>query len=322
MRVAFLLETPNIRGSGVASYDYAHFNEVLLNNQSFFIFNRAHEKDFHPLGVKRIGERFPVLYLQQIGDLDGLLAREKIDFMYTIRTGHIEPGIPSNCPCGVHAMFQHYVPHGTVYAYVSEWLSLQAKQHLGVDVPYVPHMVYGPRQANINLRKRLRIPQDALVFGRYGGFTQFDLKMAQQAVVEVLSRSKHHYFLFMNTHKFIHHSRVFFLPPSTEPQNKCSFIQACDAMIHGRRLGESFGMSIAEFLYQGKPVIAWNSGNDLNHLHMLGEHGLFYDSQQKLVSLLLSFAPDDHPTERYQAIADKFSAEKTMAKFNDVFLTK
>ena len=321
MRVAFLLEAPNIRGSGVASYDYAHFNEVLLNNESFFVFNRAHEKDFHPLGEKRISDRFPVFYLNQIDDLDSVLTREKIDFMYTIRTGHLEPGIPKSCNSGVHVMFQHYVPHGTVYAYVSEWLSLQARAHLGVEVPYVPHMVHGPRSPTINLRKRLRIPQDAVVFGRYGGFTQFDLKMAQRAVAEVVAHSKHHYFLFMNTHKFIQHPRVFFLPANTDLQNKCSFIHACDAMLHARRLGESFGMAIAEFLYQGKPVIAWKSGNDLNHLSMLGDKGIFYQSQQQLVSILRSFLPERHIAEHYRAIADNFSAEKTMAKFQQVFLS-
>ena len=320
MRVAFLLEAPNIRGSGVASYDYAHFNEEILQNESLFICNRAHEQEFHPLGQKRLEDRFCVVYLNDITSLDEALRRERVDFMYTIRTGHLEPGIPKDCPCGIHVMFQHYTPHGTVYAYVSQWLSLQAKQALGVDVPYVPHMVYGTQNARRGLRRRLGIPREAVVFGRYGGFTQFDLALAQQAVIEVLKKSEQHYFLFMNTKKFYEHPRIIYLPPTTEPNHKCTFIQACDAMLHARRLGESFGMSIAEFLYQGKPVIAWHLGNDLNHVFMLKEHGLFYQTKNELVSLLLGFDRTKHSKELYQGIVEPFSPERVMERFNQVFL--
>ena len=107
MRIAFLLECPNIRGTGVASYDYALYNEELLHNESLFICNRSRESEFHPLGLKRIQSRFPIAYLNHLDELDTVLKREKVDFMYTIRTGHLEPGIPKECPTGVHVMFQH-----------------------------------------------------------------------------------------------------------------------------------------------------------------------------------------------------------------------
>lgn len=320
MRLAFLLECPNVRGTSVASYDYALYNEELLNNESMFICNKAKETEFHPLGLKRIQQRFPIVYLNQLDDLDDVLKREKADFMYTLRTGHLEPGIPKECPTGVHVMFQHYEPHGTVYAYISQWLSLRAKKHIFVDVPYVPHMVYGPKEPNINLRKRVGIPKNAIVFGRYGGFTQFDIAMVQRAVVEVVERTKDRYFLFMNTKKFADHPRIKFLPPTTNLQNKCNFIHACDAMLHARRLGESFGMSIAEFLYQGKPIIAWATGNDLNHVHMLGKNGIFYNTDKDLIPILLSFAPRAHNPTTYQGIAAQFSPQRTMEQFEKVFL--
>ena len=63
------------------------------------------------------------------------------------------------------------------------------------------------------------------------------------------------YFLFMNTPEFYIHPRVIYLSPETNLQKKADFILACDAMLHARSLGESFGLSVAEFLFHGKPAV-------------------------------------------------------------------
>ncbi|MEC7987187.1 MAG: hypothetical protein VX278_18605 [Myxococcota bacterium] len=320
MRLAFLLEAPNVRGTTVATYDYAHYAEELLGHESIIICNRSKEAECHPLGVQRIQQRFPVLYIDDLSELNATLKREKIDFMYNIRTGHREDGVPDVCRSGIHVMFQHYEPHGTVYAYISEWLSQMAQQHLNVHVPYVPHMVHGPREPQEDLRRRLGIPQKAIVYGRYGGFTQFDIQLAHRAVRKVLRTSKSHYFLFMNTKRFITHPQVVYVDAETTLQKKCDFIHACDAMLHARRLGESFGMSIAEFLYQGKPVITWFTGNDLNHVHMLGAKGIYFRTQEDLTRILLRFTPERYSPQTFQDIVRPFSPEEVMRSFQNVFL--
>ena len=37
---------------------------------------------------------------------------------------------------------------------------------------------------NENLRTILNIPKDAIVFGRYGGYYQFDITIAHKAIIE------------------------------------------------------------------------------------------------------------------------------------------
>ena len=322
MKLAFLLEVPNIRGSTVASYDYAHFAETLLNHECFFVCNRSKKELMHPLGVERLQSRFPIEWIDDLGELDSVLSRQKADFMYTLRTGHAEPWIPTVCPTGVHVMFQHYQPYGTTYAYISEWLSVLAKEHLGVDVPYVPHMVHGPTTPIVDIRAHLGIPKEAIVFGRYGGFEQFDIKLAQRAIIGAVRRRKDIYFLMMNTQPFETHPQIIYVPPQTGLQEKCDFIHACDAMIHARRRGESFGMSIAEFLHQGKPVICWFTGNDKNHVHMLGNQGIYYRTMEDLITIFMQFRPEMFPAERYKNIAAQFLPEPVMARFERVFLQR
>ena len=40
-----------------------------------------------------------------------------------------------------------------------------------------------------------------------------------------------------------------------EQIDKVRFIQTCDMMIHGRTVGETFGIAIGEFSFYNKPVM-------------------------------------------------------------------
>ena len=93
----------------------------------------------------------------------------------------------------------------------------------------------------------------------------------------------------------------------------------CDAMIHARAMGESFGLAISEFLYLDKPVIAWPGGGDQNHVKMLGEEGLWYNQDDELYNHLVNTKQQDH-NGRYKKLVDQFTPESVMQKFNEVFL--
>jgi len=57
---------------------------------------------------------------------------------------------------------------------------------------------------------------------------------------------------------------------------KVEFINTCDAMIHARQMGETFGNAIAEFSIKNKPIIT-SRGYDNNHLHILKDKAIIYN---------------------------------------------
>ena len=56
------------------------------------------------------------------------------------------------------------------------------------------------------------------------------------------------------------------------------FFATCDAMLHAREEGETFGMAVAEFSLRNKPVITYNGSGqyDNAHVRMLGSKALLY----------------------------------------------
>ena len=72
---------------------------------------------------------------------------------------------------------------------------------------------------------------------------------------EFLLNNSNTYFLFMNTDRFHYHPKIIYLDPTLDPIEKTKFINTCDAMIHARSNGETFGLAIAEFSLKNKPVI-------------------------------------------------------------------
>jgi hypothetical protein len=49
-------------------------------------------------------------------------------------------------------------------------------------------------------------------------------------------------------------NRIHFLPGTADPLAKSQLVRGCDAMLHARRAGETFGLAVGEFAAAGKPV--------------------------------------------------------------------
>jgi len=101
-------------------------------------------------------------------------------------------------------------------------------------------------------------------------------------------------------------------------KDKTKFINTCDAMLHARQQGESFGLAIGEFAVRNKPVITFNGGDDQNHIKLLKDKGFFYNNKTDLKSILNSFKPD--PDINYDCYSQNFNPEVVMRKFEDVFI--
>jgi len=55
-------------------------------------------------------------------------------------------------------------------------------------------------------------------------------------------------------------------------------------MIHARQMGETFGLSIAEFSIKNKPIITCNCG-DLEHIKILGDKAIIYSSKEEIINI-------------------------------------
>jgi len=303
-----------LRGTSVALFDYARFNEELLGNNSFIAFD-ANSRFNDEQAIEKFVRRFPnkVYSYSSREQFKSLCNHLDVDCCYMIKSGEFD-GLLSNKRNLIHAVFQAYQPHGDVYAYVSQWLS---EKMTGGKAPFVPHIVSLPDPVE-NMREKLGIPTEAFVFGRYGGEDQFDIPFVKEAIVEFVDANETAWFVFFNTNPFTEHPRIKFYKGFSDMQLKANVVDSCDAMIHARSMGESFGLAICEFLYGNRPVLAWNGGNDKHHLDILQDADMLYADKKDLLNKMDSLMRSEKKT--YRHLVDKFSPKTVMEKFNKVFL--
>jgi hypothetical protein len=144
-----------------------------------------------------------------------------------------------------------------------------------------------------DMREELNIPKNAVVFARYGGYHQFSIAFAKDAVKEVATKNSDIYFLFMNTYPFMEpRKNVIFLPGTRDLYKKRKFINTCDAYLHAREDGETFGASIAEFAMCNKNIITCRYQIDNHqdqHIRILGNQCIMYENRDHLVHMLENY---------------------------------
>ena len=318
MRTLFHTNTLNYRGTTVAVRDYARYNQEILGHESVIAYCKTNgiEKDMgnEYAVIEALEKEFQVVGYRT-GDLEKKVDQLKIDTTYMISSGQKQTiDVPTNCNTVIHAVFQFNDPYGDRYAYISEWLS----QHMtNGKYPFVPHMVDLPKPTR-NYREHLGIKPEQKVIGRIGGFFTFDIPFVKTLVHQLANSTDELVFLFVGTEPFIEHPNVKFVNEIHDPQKKTNFIETCDAMLHARQRGESFGLSIAEFLSLNKPVFAWNNGHDKNHLIMLKDSGTLYNNEVELKDMLLNVSRAIQQEDWSKRVED-YKPGKVMKKFKEVF---
>ena len=150
------------------------------------------------------------------------------------------------------------------------------------------------------------------------GYFTFDIQFVKNYIRSLVDSTDEYVFLFAGTEPFMHHPNVRFINEFHNPLKKAKFINTCDAMLHARDRGESFGLSIAEFLSLNKPVLAWNGGHDLNHLDMLKGSGLLYNDEHELNVMIRNISAWEQ--EVWSMRVDQYKPISVMNKFKEVFL--
>jgi hypothetical protein len=318
MNIAFYLPHIDIQGTGVSLFDYCKFNQEILGNKSFMIHDLNHPAN-HELAIKKFkNNNIEIISLkgnEDIVELENKLNELNADAVYIQKPGKSNDGrFARNKPSFIHVIGTHHDPHGTVYAYASDWLN----QHCtGGKFPVVPYMVHLPDHNDI-FREKLKIPNDAIVFGRTGGSYSWNMPWVSETIKKVLDARTDVYFLFVGTEQFINHERVIFASSFSDLYIKRKFINTCDAMIHARAEGESFGMACAEFSYSNKPVITYSNSPERNHIYVLKDKGIYYDSPESLYQILLNFKPEEKDWNAYR----EFSPNAVIKQFKEVFIDK
>jgi hypothetical protein len=313
MRIAFHQNQLCLRGTTVAMVDYARHARDWYGVEPLFVYE-AHSRWNVPEAIATIGSEFPVVaYTDYAREIDGILAAHRIERMYTIKGGSRDGKERSCVPTMVHAVgvCGHADVHGDVFALNSHWLASQ----LGNRYPAVPHMVHLP-DVSADMRAELGIPARAIVIGRHGGAETFDIPFARACVAEVVQQRDDVTFLFMNTDRFYAHPRVIHLPPGGDLRRKVCFINSCDAMLHARQQGETFGLAIAEFSVRNKPVFTYAASPERAHCEMLGNKALLYGNAADLKEKLLAFRPVDGDFNCFR----DYTPEKVMPIFRQVFM--
>lgn len=319
--VLFCANHLSYRGTEIALFDYAYYNEKILNNKSIIAVDKNSKIPFNNDVVKKFSI-FPIHYYTTLQDLQILCEKEKIDVVYSIKYGTKEDVVPG-VKNVVHCVFKMSKEdeHSNIYAGVSESVATIK----GVlTYPVVPHIVTLPPPSG-NLRKVLNIKDTDLVFSRLGGNDMFASDMVKKVILDIVNKYDNIYFLFSIRPRIftnIEHKQLKFFSPIVDPILKRKFIDTSDAMLHYSSLGESFGIAILEYCFCNKPVILmppqpthWHNA----HLKNLQNKGIFYNNECELSDVLINFK-DIKKEEDYTHLVSPFAPEKVMSQFEKIFL--
>lgn len=347
-RLAFRDNALCERGTTVAVFDYADAWERLacgvawISSQDSGVVCPAHSgRSTEPAFRARFENRIFITD-RWWSNVDADLKREGINTLYQIMAGDVAAtGTLPRCVRNVvHAVFTATTPHGDGYAAVSPEVPAAP------GVPVVLHITKPlPLTPGDNLRAQLGIGESeivaasasqdrgASVFCRHGGATTFDIPWVRSALCALFAEraadAARPWFLFLNTAPLecaadvARYGRVVYLPGTSDPAAKARFMATCDACIHARASGETFGLAVAECANAGLPVIT-HGGRGLDgdyHLRTLGGSALTYFDGAGFRALLDSFEPRAHRSRasEYQALYSASSEARVMIDFIRAF---
>ncbi|MBB6462948.1 glycosyltransferase family 4 protein [Flammeovirga kamogawensis] len=286
-KIVFNVNQFSYRGTEIALFDYAYYNEKILGNISYIISDKTKLKNSPQENqiLNKFTSSFPerVFLYETHDEAQDFIDKTQSDIIYFIKSGKKDHNLFKNIRNVIHVVFGYYKPYGDEYFYISEYLAQKKGKFRS---SFVPHIVNLP-DVDSNLRTSLKIPKDATVVARYGGLNTFDIDYVHQAIKEVLEEQDNIYFIFVNTQFFHKHPRIIYLDPIYKLEDKVAFINTSDAYLHARSDGETFGLAIAEFHIKGKNIITSKSKKDNAHLDILQDECYIYSDKDSCKNLLL-----------------------------------
>ena len=84
----------------------------------------------------------------------------------------------------------------------------------------------------------------------------------------------------------IEHKNIIYIPGNSDMVFKRKFINTCDALIHARVSGETFGLTCGEFAICNKPIITFGLSKSKNHLDILKDKCLIFNNYNDIYDIL------------------------------------
>ena len=316
LKVGFYLRELNFRGIANSIFIFAKTNQTILRNKSIIFYNST-ALDNKTEAIKKFKKKFKTIKVSSLSELEKKNQNLKLDYVYFQRDG-AKDKIVNNSKNIIHAVFPQnlFQYHGSKYAFISRWLSKTCSNN---KFPFVPLPVELLKN-NQNLRNKFNIPKNAKVFGYHGGETSFDLIFVRDAIKKLVKQNNNIYFIFMNIKKFFNHKKVIFIKGTFNQTQKVKFINTCDAMLHARSLGESFGLSCAEFAIKNKPILTYGYCRQRAHFEICKNNIIPYYSYKDLNTKILNF----NKNKKYNSnnLKNELSEKKTIKIFKKIFLNK
>lgn len=343
MKILFYSNQLTERGTETALIDYAYACKHILNYNCILAFPK--ERIFATERYSSLIKDFPILEVESLNALKMYIKNNYVDILYIISPGRsidIADEI-TECKTFVHCVFSTARPHGTYYVTIHDWINKAFHTNYRV----LPHIVKKVDGIKTNLRNKLNIPETSMVFGSYGGKDQFNIQFVKKTIIAKSNPTI--FFIFMNIKNFCkedynkNYKNIIFMKGSTIQKDKIEFINTCNAMLHARNDGETFGLSIAEFSVQNKPIITFKPGffytikdnlldllgkrrkYDRAHIMNLGKNGFYYKNQKSLKKILLNFDKIytdciKHKKNNFDVFSQKFAPEKVIKIFEQIIM--
>jgi len=314
MKIAFWDNQLCERGTTVSLYDYAYYNEKILGNKSYIFYDKNNSENKKKIIEEKFKKSFIVHETDNFKEVDSYLLKYQITHIYIIKSGEIDSRISKVAKNCIHCVFNCFQPHGDIYSSISPWVN----GNNGGRFPVVPHMINLPEHDR-NMRSKLHIPNDAIVFGGYGGRDNFSINFVKYVVYYIAKDNPNIYFLFANFKTFCPKlPNIIHLPMITDVNEKVEFINTCDANLWARIDGEVMSLSMGEFSIKNKPIICKNIGYP-GHVHLLGDKAIWYNNYNDLKKILLNFNPEIESKKDWNAYKD-YTPENVMIIFKETFL--
>lgn len=309
------------RGVCVSIYDYAFYVRQYLNLNPIIAYDL--KSDNLEESVNHFRNQFEVIGYESFQEVQKLVDKRNIDYFYAQKYGFKDEIIVKNSKNLIHSVFSRDLDqvHGDVYAFISEWMS----QQVDYKIPYVSYMINLPSHQE-TYREGFGIPKNATVIGRYGGKETFNIDFVTKSIENILQKREDIWFLFLNTEIKINHERCLYFDPVIDLHYKVQFINTCDAFLHARDYGETFGASVLEFACKNKQIISYDNFDlqtnhplgGRNHFLYLNQNCFSYKNQQELDDIFLNITRDNPFDTSY--LNEKFSPQSVIKKFYEVFI--
>lgn len=311
-KIAFHSNQLSLRGTEIALFTYAKYNEEILGNKSVIFSSPDNNLD----ALEKFQEKFEVKLLH-FYEYEQYLRENNFDYLYVTKAGNNDGLFLETIPTLVHSVFRNNDPHGFKYFYISDWLCRD--QGYSIDTHSLPYICEKLPEPKYNLRERLNISVSDTVFGCHGGATEFNIEFVKEAIRQTVNQRNDVKFIFMNINKFVDHPSVVFLDGTYDLHEKSAFVDTCDAMIHARSGGETFGLAVSEFSLSNKPVLTYELSGERCHIEILGERGIYYKGFEDVFHMVNNLKDYVKYNDYYQPYL-QFAPEIIMNKFNNFLI--